>query len=305
MSNPSRIFDRALLARRRDRAAEGAPAVDFLLRRVADDFMDRLAAVNRQFVRILDLGAHHGLLARRLRELPGARTVVSADHSWRLLAQCPPPRVLADEELLPFRDGAFDLVASALALHLVNDLPGSLVQIRRVLKPDGLFLGAVLGGQTLQELRGAFLEAEEELEGGASPRVAPFADTRDYGGLLQRAGFALPVTDSDVVTVTYASPLALMRELKAMGASNMLHERRRKPLRRETLARASAIYEARFARPDGRITATFEIVTMTGWVPHESQQKPLPPGSAKMRLAEALGSREQPAGEKASPNRRP
>ncbi len=212
--------------------------------------------------------------------------------------------MLADEELLPFRDGAVDLIVSGMVLHLVNDVPGTLVQIRRALKPDGLLLAAVLGGRTLFELREAFLLAEAEVEGGAGPKVAPFADTREYGGLLQRAGFALPVTDSDTVTVTYASPLALMREIKAMGASNMLVGRRRQPLRRATLARACAIYSERFGQPNGRVTATFEIITLTGWVPHESQQKPLRPGSAKLRLADALGAVEKSAGEKAASKKR-
>ena len=180
-------------------------------------------------------------------------------------------------------------------MHLVNDLPGTLVQIRRILKPDGLFLGAVLGGATLTELRQAFVAAEAEMEGGASPRVAPFADVRDLGGLLQRAGFALPVVDADVVTVAYPTPLHLMREIRAMGASNMLAERRRVPLRRATLLRAAAIYAERFSRADGRVTATFEILTLTGWCPHESQQKPLRPGSATARLSDSLGVPEHKA----------
>jgi NADH dehydrogenase [ubiquinone] 1 alpha subcomplex assembly factor 5 len=193
---------------------------------------------------------------------------------------------------------------SGLRLQLVNDLPGALVQIRRALKPDGLLLAALLGGNTLVELRTALLAAEEELEGGVSPRVAPFADVRDLGALLQRAGFALPVVDSDTVTVTYADPLALMRELKAMGAGNALVARKRLPLRRATLMRAVAIYRDRFGLPGGRVPATFEIVTLTGWAPHESQQKPLQPGSARTRLADALGTREQSAGDTAAPRRR-
>jgi SAM-dependent methyltransferase len=190
---------------------------------------------------------------------------------------------------VPFRDGAFDLVASALSLQLVNDLPGTLIQIRRALKPDGLFLASVLGGATLAELREAFMEAETELEGGVSPRVAPMADIRDYGGLLQRAGLALSVADSDLVTVTYASPLALMHDLRAMGATNVLRERRRTPLRRRTRLRAMELYFERFAGPGGRIRATFEIIHLLGWAPHDSQQKPLKPGSAAARLADALG----------------
>lgn len=298
MSSPIVIFDRALLARRRDRIAPGIAAHDFLLARVADDLAERLTVVRRQFATVLDLGAHHGLLGRRIAALPGVERVIETDPSPRLLAQCSGHKVLADEEALPFADASFDLVVSGLALQLVNDLPGTLIQIRRALRPDGLMLAALLGGSTLQELREAFLAAEAEVDKGASPRVAPFADVRDLGGLLQRAGFALPVADADAVEVAYASPLALMRDLKAMGAGNVLMARRRAPLRRETLARACAIYQERFARPDGRVTATFEIITLTGWVPHDSQQKPLRPGSAAMRLADALGTDEKTAGEK-------
>lgn len=286
---PPLVFDRALLAARRNRVAAGAPQVDFLLQRAADDILDRLSVVRRTFPRALVLGAYHGVLGERLRALPGIELVVEAEAAPRLLDACRGPRVLVDEEALPFRDGAFDLVVSALGLQHVNDLPGTLVQVRRALKPDGLFLGAMLGGLTLTELREAFLAAEAEVEGGASPRVAPFADVRDAGALLQRAGFALPVADSDKVEVTYATPLHLMREIKAMGASNALVARRRTPLRRATLLRAAAIYAERFATSGGRVSATFEIVTLTGWVPHESQQKPLAPGSARTRLADALG----------------
>jgi SAM-dependent methyltransferase len=188
-----------------------------------------------------------------------------------------------------------------LSLHLLNDIPGALIQIRRALKPDGLFLAAVLGGRTLHELREALSVAEEEIDGGVSPRVAPFADVRDYGGLLQRAGFALPVTDVDVVEVTYASALDLMRELKGMGASNVLTLRRRTPLKREILMRACEIYAQRFPVNGGRITATFEIIHLTGWAPDASQPKPLQPGSARKRLADALDTREHGAGEKADP----
>jgi SAM-dependent methyltransferase len=188
-----------------------------------------------------------------------------------------------------------------LALQFVNDLPGTLIQIRRALKPDGLLLMALLGGDSLSELREAFAQAESEIEGGLSPRVAPFADLRDLGGLLQRAGFALPVADSDRLTVRYDSAFALMRDLRAMGATNVLSERRRVPLKRATLLRMAQIYGERFADPDGRLRATFEIAWLSGWAPHESQQKPLKPGSAAQRLADALGTREIPAGEKPRP----
>jgi SAM-dependent methyltransferase len=211
------------------------------------------------------------------------------------------PRIVADEEALPLAAGSLDLVVSGLALQTVNDLPGALVQIRRALRPDGLFLAALLGGDTLNELRQSFAAAESELEGGASPRVAPFADLRDMGALLQRAGFALPVTDTDRVTVRYATPIALMLDLRRMGATNPLVERRRVPLRRAALMRAIDIYAARFADSDGRVRASFDIVWLSGWAPHESQQQPLQPGSAKMRLADALGTQEIGTGEKPEP----
>src|SRR5712692_7596155 len=209
------------------------------------------------------------------------------------------PSVVADEEALPFRDASLDLVVSALALQFVNDLPGTLVQVRRALKPDGLFLAALAGGDTLTELRQAFAVAETEIDGGVSPRVSPFADVREMGALLQRAGFALPVADIDRIVVRYASPLALMHDLRRMGATNTLTERRRIPLRRATLKRMIEIYGERFADADGRVRASFEIVWLSGWAPHASQQRPLAPGSAKMRLADALNTREQSAGEKA------
>lgn len=288
MDDTAHPFDRALLLDRRRRAAPGAEAADFLLRRVADDIRERLSFVRRTFALAADIGAHHGVLARTIASLPNVGVVVSLDRSPDLLRRAPGPKVVADEEALPFADAALDLAVSALSLHLVNDLPGTLAQIRRALKPDGLLIAALLGGATLGELRQAWLEAESEVEGGASPRVAPFVDIRQAGALLQRAGFALPVVDTETVTVTYASSLALMRDVKAMGASNMLHARRRTPVRRRTLARAAAIYDERFAGADGRVSATFEIVTFTAWAPHESQPKPLRPGTATMRLADAL-----------------
>ena len=232
MTSDHHIFDRGLLVRRRDRAAADAAAHEFLLARVADDFAERLSAIQRRFPVALDLGAYHGVVGRRLGQVPGVEMVISAEVAPRLLARCAAPRVRADAEALPFRDQSLDLVVSGLSLHLVNDLPGALVQIRRALKPDGLLLAALLGGDTLIELRNAFLAAEEEVEGGASPRVAPFADVADLGGLLQRAKFALPVVDADRITVTYPDALALMRELRAMGAANALAQRRRTPLRR-------------------------------------------------------------------------
>jgi SAM-dependent methyltransferase len=301
-SNPD-IFDRQLLRRRRDRLAGNAARHEFLLARVADDIVERLAAVRRTFPTVLNLGAHHGLLGRRVGAVPGVATVIDAEPSGALLAYCSGLRVQCDEEVLPFRDQSLDLIVSGLSLQLVNDLPGVLVQVRRALKPDGLLLAAMLGGATLTELRTALLAAEEEIEGGASPRVAPFADVRDLGALLQRTQFALPVVDSETVVVTYANPLALMHELRGMGGANILRARSRKPLRRRTLHRSFEIYAERFGLPGGRIPATFEIITATGWAPHASQPKPLQPGSAKMRLADALGTAEQPAGDTARPDK--
>jgi SAM-dependent methyltransferase len=290
MSAPQ-IFDRALLRQRRQRVAATMEDHGFLLDRVADDLRDRLAVVRRQFPAMLDLGTPHAGLAQRLGALPGTTLVVASEPT-----PAPHPHiqtVAADEEALPFKEASFDLVVSGLSLQFVNDLPGTLAQVRRALKPDGLLLGAMMGGATLTELRQSFVAAEAELDGGASPRVAPFADVRDLGGLLQRAGFALPVVDADIVTVAYATPLHLMRELRAMGAGNVLVERARRPLKRATLMRACELYQQRFSRPDGRVLATFEILTLTGWAPDPSQQQPLKPGSAKVRLADALGVKEQ------------
>ena len=289
MNLPERdIFDLALLRRRRDRAARGGTAADFLLERVADDLMDRLAAIKRTFAVAVNLGAHDGRLSRRLRCRAGTELVFDVDDAAAMLARGDGPLVRAGLEAVPFADGRLDLVVSGLALQFANDLPGVLAQISRTLRPDGLFIGSLLGGATLTELRQSLLAAESELDGGASPRVAPFADVRDLGGLLQRAQFALPVVDRDVVEVTYPDALALMRDLRAMGATNVLVQRQRRFLRRATLARACAIYQDRFTNSDGRIRATFEIITLTGWAPHASQQQPLAPGSATTRLADAL-----------------
>ena len=225
--------------------------------------------------------------------------MVYADSTFELAARCPPPSLVCDEDLLPFREPSFDLIVSGLALHRVNDIPGALIQIRRNLVPDGLFMAAALGARSLIELRTALLEAETEMQGGASPHIAPFGDVREYGALLQRAGFALPVTDAEIVTVTYATLLDLMRELRAMGGGNVLQSRRKTPLARGTLERAEQIYRERHRVEGGKIAASFEIVYLCGWAPDVSQQKPLSPGSAAMCLADALGTTEQSAGDKA------
>jgi SAM-dependent methyltransferase len=294
MSAP-RVFDRSLLRRRRRRARALGPAT-VLIERVAADLDERLSAVVRRFELAADLGSPSPLVRRLLAPRVGSLIAVAAaaedvgDHAG--------PKLVADEEALPFADAALDLVVSLLALQSVNDLPGTLVQVRRALKPDGLFLAAFLGGDTLSELRRSFAAAEAEIEGGASPHVAPFVDTREAGALLQRAGFALPVTDVDRITVRYASPFDLMQDLRRMGATNPLVERRRAPLRRATLGRMAQLYAERFSDPDGRLRATFDVVWLSGWAPHASQPQPLKPGSARARLADALGTQEISLGEK-------
>jgi len=293
MSSTPAIFDRQLLRARQARARARGFAT-FLLDHVAAELADRLAAVLRHFALAADIGSQSDAVRRAL---------IASGKVDRVIAVSAAPgeqglRIVADEEALPLAEAALDLAVSALALQWVNDLPGALVQIRRALKPDGLMLAALFCGETLTELRQAFALAESEMEGGISPRVAPFADLRDLGSLLQRAGFALPVVDSDKLIVRYDSAFALMRDLRAMGATNALVERRRIPLKRATLMRMAQIYAERFSDPDGRIRATFEIAWLTGWAPHESQQKPLQPGSAARRLADALGTKEISAGEK-------
>lgn len=293
------IFDRALIRRRRRRAA-ALGAATFLLDRAAADLGDRLAAVLRRFDLTVDLGTPGTAVGEALARLGSVGTIISVRPPGVAPEAGSAGRevIVADEEALPFRDGALDLVVSALALQFVNDLPGTLIQIRRALKPDGLFVAALVGGETLTELRQSFAAAESEIEGGASPRVAPFADALELGALLQRAGFALPVTDVDRVCVRYDSAFALMHDLRRMAAANALIERRRTPLRRATLIRMAEIYSQCFADPDGRLRATFDIVWLSGWAPHPSQQQPLRPGSAKARLADALGTREISAGDK-------
>jgi SAM-dependent methyltransferase len=284
------IFDRNLLRARRLRALALGPST-FLMERVAQDLSDRLAAVLRRFGLAVDLGTPTNAVCEELARSGKIDTIVAADaparslqertgsseYSTRCLA------IAADEEALPFRDASLDLLVSALSLQFVNDLPGTLIQIRRALKPDGLLLAALAGGDTLLELRQSFALAEAEIEDGISPRTIPSIDVRAAGALLQRAGFALPVTDIDRITVRYESPMALMHDLRAMGAANPMVERNRRALKRATLRRMMEIYAERFADPDHRIRATFEVVWLSGWAPHPSQQQPLAPGSARAR----------------------
>ncbi|HHI82063.1 MAG TPA: methyltransferase domain-containing protein [Rhizobiales bacterium] len=286
MTDHRALFDTALVRSRREKCRQSADFPDFLDCHVARDIAGRLAMIDRKFNRCLVAGAASGTFAEILRQTGKLTTLiappVAADPGHGDLA------VRFDEEFLPFAEKSLDCVIAAPGLELVNDLPGALIQIRRALRPDGLFIAAMLAGDSLHELRQAWLMAETELKGGASLRVIPFADVRQSGNLLQRAGFALGVSDIETVKVRYQDGLALMRELKAMGLANPLARRSRTPVTRTLLAKACAIYDGMFKEPDGKVAATFQINYLTGWAPHESQQKPLKPGSAKMRLADAL-----------------
>jgi SAM-dependent methyltransferase len=293
--SPPRLFDRPLLRTRLDRAARRGDFASFLRDRVSEDVVDRLQGILRSFPHAVELGCRDGAFGRALAEVSGAggiERLTPCDLSPGFAALIPGARVM-DEEQLDLEPEAQDLMVSILGLHWTNDLVGALVQIRRSLRPDGLFIGALFTGSTLTELRQSLLRAEDEITGGARPRVAPFADGPDLAGLAQRAGLALPVVDIDRICVRYAHPLKLMADLRAMGETSILVDHARSPLRRDVLARAMDIYLSEFADPDGRIRATFEISTLTGWAPHPDQQKPLRPGSAKTRLADALGVSER------------
>lgn len=279
MQTPPDLFDHELLAQRRARAINFGVEGEFLHREIADQVSERLEEVNKTFTQAAVIGPKADLWVEILGNSGFA--------------------AVKDQETLELDEGSLDLAVHGLALHWANDPVGQLVQMRRALKPDGLMIVAMFGGQTLNELRTSLAEAETEIEGGLSPRIAPMGEIRDLGGLIQRAGLALPVADSVNLTVTYETPLHLMRDLRAMGETNVMHARRKTPMRRETLMRAMDIYAEHFAEPDGRIPATFEIVFLTGWGPSETQQKPLRPGSAKARLADALQVPELNAGDKA------
>ncbi|MBM3515842.1 MAG: methyltransferase domain-containing protein [Alphaproteobacteria bacterium] len=289
------VFDRRAVRRHRDRAAPGLGAADFLFRESAERLLDRLNDVTHRFPLALDLGCHGGTVGALLTGSAKIDRLIQCDVSPAMArAARGNGRVafVADEEALPVADGALDLVISNLSLHWVNDLPGALIQIRRALKPDGLFLASVFGLDTLKELRASLLEAEAEISGGAGRRVSPFTDVRDAGGLLSRAGFALPVVDLDTITTTYTDMFRLMADLRAMGETNAAVGRRPGASRRDVFTRAAEIYAARYSDPRGRIVATFQIITQTAWAPHPRQQKALRPGSAEARLADALGATE-------------
>jgi SAM-dependent methyltransferase len=283
------IFDRVCWRKRRARTAVGFGTVNFMKMEAAERLAERLEDISRRFPTALDLGCHQGELARALAGRGGIETLVQAEITPEFLPS-EGVRVVCDDEWLPFGAETFDAVFSVLSLHWTNDLPGALIQARRALKPDGLFMAILPGARTLQELRQCLADAECEVEGGISPRVSPFVEVRDAGGLLQRAGFALPVIDSELVRISYPHALALMHELRAMGETNALMSRRRHFSRRATLLRAVELYQERYANEEGRVEATVELITLTGWAPHASQQQPARRGSGKVNLGDALKS---------------
>ena len=298
-----KIFEPRLVRAHRTRAAARLADYDFLFREVAERLADRLSDITRKFPLALDLGCHGGEFGEIVGPRGGIETLIQCDPAPAMARRAGGLALATDADTLPFGEGKFDLIVSNMSLHWVNDLPGALIQIRRALKPDGLFLAALAGGGTLGELRGALLEAETELAGGASPRISPFVDLRDAGALLQRAGFALPVADGDLIPVRYENALKLMADLRGMGEANALAAMPRHFTRRNIILRAAEIYRERHEGPDGRIPASFQIVYLIGWAPDPSQQKPLKPGSATTRLADALGAEEKSTGDKARPLR--
>jgi SAM-dependent methyltransferase len=283
------VFDPGLLAERKKRALRaGGSDADFLMRRVAEDLGERLSTVGRDFPEAATLFCQTAAAADVLRQSGKVGHIHRIEADAALLAGA--DGTIATPETVPLPAESLDLAVSLLSLHSMNDIPGVLIQIRRALSPNGLFLGALAGSGTLAELREALLAAETELFGGASPRVAPFVDVRDAGGLLQRAGFALPVADTETIRVRYASMFELMRDLRAMGETSVLAARPRRPAPLRLFTRAAEIYAERHAEADGRIPATFQIVWLSGWAPHASQQKPLRPGSAVAQLADVLAA---------------
>ena len=277
-SSPPALFDEAAYIQRLDRAHKLGFA-DFLIQRSADELNERLSAILRQFDTIADIGTPSAIFSQKIAE------TIDKDSFLHLspyaMAQNP-------HEALPLKTAHFGLIVSSMALYAVNDLPGIFIQVRKALRPDGLFIACIPAGRTLHELRTVLQIAEGEIAGGISPRVFPFADIKDLGALLQRAGFKLPVTDSDTVIVRYANMVALMHDLRKMGATNILCSRLKYPTRRAVFDRASELYKERYTDPDGRIRATFEFIWVSGWAEHESQQKPLKPGSAKQKLVDIL-----------------
>lgn len=287
-----RLIDTAAHRRYRDRAASGFGNVNFLKKAASERLADRLEIVRRRFPLVLDLGAHHGEMTKTALASGKVDRVICADPSFGMACQSAKetPSLVVDYDNMNFRDEAFDAVISAFSLHWVNDLPGLLARIRRWLKPDGLLLLSMAGGVSFSGLRSCLAEAESQTAGGLSPRVLPMADIRDLGGLLGRAGFGLPVADSDTLSVTWADPLNMMRELRQMGESNALLGRANHMTRRDTIMQATALYKDRFATEDQQISAEIELITLTAWSPSPDQQKPLKPGSADINLGDFLNA---------------
>jgi len=285
-----RVIDKVLLRQRQVRAlGRSRPGAEFLLHAAVGELTERLAAVERRFTVGVAIGPRSDALASAMLGSNRVERVFRIEPAWH--AGGSRADLIADDEALPLAPGSVDLIVSALGLQWANDLPGALIQARQALRPDGLFLAALAGGQTLTELRQALFEAETGVLGGASPRVIPMADVRDLGQLLQRAGFALPVADRDSLTVRYDSAFGLFADLRAMGASNPLVDRARNPAGRRLFARAAQAYEERFSDPEGRVRATFELIYLAGWAPDASQQQPARRGSAQVNLADFFGSR--------------
>lgn len=289
------VFDRALLRQRRNRAAGDFADFDFLYQAVGNQLIDRLDTVRKELPVIVDLGAGTSTLTKALRHRKGTQTVINLDMAPAMAARARGLAVVADEDLLPLKAQSLDCVVANLSLHWVNDLPGALAQIRMALKPDGVFLAAVMGGDSLHELRESLMEAETAVRGGVSPRVSPLIDMQDMSALMQRAGFALPVVDRDSIVVDYASPFRLMHDLRGMAATNATVHRDRSPLPRKMMLETARVYQDKFPAEDeeGGVTATFDIIYMIGWAPAASQPQPLKPGSATARLADVLGSEEK------------
>ena len=304
MTETTDIFDLALLNLRRRRIAPEFDKFDFLLKWIIGDIENRLAAIKREFPTVLSLGSHQGMLGAICNDRPGTDIVIDQDSCIQFLKSAQGKKVNCNMEFVPFGKASLDLVLSAMTLQYVNDLPGTLIQLRQALKPDGLFIGTMFGSETLIELRECFMLAEEQVEGGVSPRVIPMTNVQECGALLQRAGFTLPVTDSDILKINYSEPENLLHDLRGMGLTNVLRHRRKTPLKRNTFRTMFEIYKSRYSNSAGKLVASFETLTMTGWAPHENQQQPKQPGSAQVRLADALGTDELSGGEKASPSRK-
>lgn len=300
--NPVDVFDRAAVLRFKTRAAPNIGQHNFLFDWALENIMERLALVKKDFPCCVIGGARQSPpVTEKLRGQNNIQKLRIMDSAPSLLEKQSSPVLLADDEWLPFADDTLDLFIQNLGLHSVNDLPGALIQINRALKPDGLFIGAMFGGDTLIELRQVLNQAELVHSNGLSPRIAPFADKQQMGGLMQRAGFALPVIDSDTVTVTYDNMFKLLEDIRGMGESNAITARHKSPLPRAVLMNAAELYQQQFSEADGRIHATFEIIFLLGWAPHDSQQKPQRPGSANKTLADALATEEIKTGETAKP----